>query len=59
VKDGAVRVGDWKAVIGKNKLALYDLKTDIAEANDVAADHADIVERIRAFLAGAVAPEEK
>lgn len=58
-----VRLGDWKGVRqnlfpkGKNKDAkpvikveLYDLKTDLAETKDVAADHPDIVERIEKLM---------
>ncbi|MEX2214647.1 MAG: sulfatase-like hydrolase/transferase [Phycisphaeraceae bacterium] len=56
----AVRHGDWKlhrAGAGgnaKNKAAagkakLYNLKEDIGEANDVAAEHSDIVTRLEAL----------
>lgn len=54
-KDGwaqAVRVGDWKAIrFGlKEPLELYDLKNDIAESNNVAAQHPDIVARVEKYL---------
>jgi arylsulfatase A-like enzyme len=51
----AVRMGDWKAVrFGlKEPLELYDLKTDVAEKNDVAARRPDIVARIEKYLATA------
>ena len=51
----AVRMGDWKAVRLKvgGPLELYDLKTDVGEKHDVAADHADVVAKIEAYLKGA------
>ncbi len=53
----ALRLGDWKGVVqqlmpqGQRaaqpwKMELYNLKDDIAESKDVAADHPDIVARI-------------
>lgn len=50
----AVRMGDWKAVrpVG-GKLELYDLKNDVGEKNDVAAQHPDVVAQIEAYLKGA------
>ncbi len=48
----AIRIGDWKGVrrnAGK-AIELYDLKTDIAEKNDLAAQHADIVARIDSLM---------
>ena len=62
----AVRRGDWKLQLvadgpagkGKNKKAaasgapkLYNLKTDIGEANDVAAAHPDLVKELLAIAA--------
>lgn len=58
-----VRVGDWKALRrnlnpdpkAKNQkpgaVELYDLATDPGEATDVAGQHPDIVERLRAIMA--------
>jgi arylsulfatase A len=54
----AIREGNWKA-IRRNLYTeepldweLYDLSTDISEVNDVAKDHADVVQRLEAaFLA--------
>ncbi len=48
----AVRLGDWKGVrkgIG-SPIELYDLKADIGEAHDVAAEHPDVVERINKIM---------
>ncbi|BDS08378.1 N-acetylgalactosamine-6-sulfatase [Oceaniferula spumae] len=51
----AVRDGNWKAVrrnLLKKKSSpweLYDLATDVHEANNVAADHPDIVKRLEKF----------
>jgi uncharacterized sulfatase len=44
----AARIGDWKGVRSgtAGPWELYDLKTDAAEATDVAAQHADVVNRI-------------
>lgn len=55
-KGGAVRDGRWKLVTsglnkGKNGKSsaweLYDLRVDLAEGNDLAAEHPDVVERLR------------
>ena len=46
--DQAVRMGDWKGVrkgVG-GSIELYDLKADIGEKHDVAADHPDVVGKI-------------
>jgi arylsulfatase A-like enzyme len=47
-----VRHGDWKAVRHglTAPLELYDLKTDIAESHNVAADHPDVVAKILDYL---------
>jgi arylsulfatase A len=52
----AVRLGDWKGVRrnlqqGKTPLELYDLKTDVGESKNVAAEHPDVVKRIEDILA--------
>jgi arylsulfatase A len=51
----AARDGDWKAVrLGTNKpIELYDLKNDVAEARDVAAQNPEVVKRFEAFLKSA------
>ncbi len=52
----AVRIGDWKGVVyGLNKktdpdLELYNLATDVAETKNVAAQHPDIVTKMKAIL---------
>ena len=43
----AVRSGAWKLHLEKGEL--YDLRTDLGEANNVAAAHADEVKRLRAL----------
>jgi arylsulfatase A-like enzyme len=57
----AARIGDWKAVrLGTRKpVELYDLKTDLAEAHDVAAQHSDVVKRFDDFLKTARVDSEK
>lgn len=48
----AVRKGDWKLVYRMHdaKLELYNLKEDISERNDVAAEHPDIVKELATEL---------
>ncbi len=52
----AVRMGDWKGIrlnCDKDRngpLKLYNLKTDIGEAQDVAAEHPEIVQKIAALM---------
>jgi arylsulfatase A-like enzyme len=43
----AIRTGDWKAVRvnPKQPIELYDLKTDVGESKNVAADHPDLVKK--------------
>lgn len=48
----AARKGDWKAVrtaLGK-PLELYDLKTDLGETKDLAAQHPDVVKQFEELL---------
>lgn len=51
----AVRVGKWKLIDRRRSgiQELYDLSVDQGEANDLAADHADIVQRLSEALANA------
>ncbi|HMJ90964.1 MAG TPA: arylsulfatase [Candidatus Acidoferrum sp.] len=50
--DQAVRMDDWKAVRhGTNKpIELYNLKTDIAEERDIAAENPEVVKRFETYL---------
>lgn len=47
-----MRKGDWKLVYRMHdaKLELYNLKEDISERNDVAAEHPDIVKELATEL---------
>jgi len=46
----AVRAGDWKLhFFPKNKIALYNLKDDIAETKNVANVHPDIVQKLKQY----------
>jgi arylsulfatase A len=51
----AVRFGDWKAVRPRvdAPLELYDLKNDIAEKNDIAAERPDVAGKIKEIMASA------
>lgn len=59
--DQAVRMGKWKGIRqGKgNPMQLYDLDVDIAETNDVSANHFDIVQIIEAIMEKTVVPNDK
>ena len=48
----AVRAGDWKAIRSKlgAPLELYNLRDDLGEEHNVAAQHPDVVARIEAYL---------
>jgi arylsulfatase A len=51
----AVRMGDWKAVRHSSDVPfeLYNLRDDIGEKNNVAADHPDIIGKIEKYIATA------
>ena len=51
----AVRMGHWKAVLDSpsGPIQLFDLRTDIAEKHDVAAEHPEVVAKIRDYLKSA------
>lgn len=46
----AVRMDDWKLIVKKGKPFLYNLKTDIHEDNDIALQHPEIVEKMKAII---------
>ena len=46
----AVRMDDWKVVVKKGTPFLYNLKTDIHEDTDIALQHPDVVEKIKAII---------
>ena len=49
----AVRMGDWKGVVkplGGENVELYNLKTDLGEQHNIADDHPEIVNRLRAAI---------
>ena len=56
-----VRWKDWKAIyrIEPDHFELYNLKDDPAEANNVAAEHPELVEQIRGYMAEAHTPNER
>lgn len=49
----AVRVGDWKLIKSKGRTMLYDLKSDVNESRDLAAEKPDVVARLAKIMAGA------
>lgn len=52
-KQKAARKGDWKIVqIGANTPALYNLKTDIGETNNVADKNPDVLKGMKTLLSG-------
>src|SRR5688572_3514609 len=57
----AVRMGDWKAVrpAPKKPLELYNLKTDLSEAVDVAEKHPDVIAKIENYLKTARTESER
>ena len=61
----ALRTGDWKALrtqmvkAPNGPLKLYNLKDDVGETRDVAAQHPDVVKRIEKLLAEAYVPTDR
>lgn len=45
-----VRMGDWKMVVKRGRPYLYDLATDLHEDRDVAAEHPEIVARMKEVI---------
>jgi arylsulfatase A-like enzyme len=56
----AVRMGPWKAVRAAPSapLQLYDLRCELGEERDVAADHPHVVAKIAGYLKTARSPSE-
>jgi arylsulfatase A-like enzyme len=54
----AARWGKWKGLLtaAGDKFELYDLGADQMEKNDVAAQHPDVVKRLREFMAASHTP---
>lgn len=46
----AVRQGDWKLFVHKGKCSLFNLADDIHEDHDVAAQHPEIVEKLKRIV---------
>ncbi|MBD3378464.1 sulfatase-like hydrolase/transferase [candidate division KSB1 bacterium] len=59
--DQAVRLGKWKGIRRgqANDIELYDLSVDIAEENDLAEQHPDIVRQIEKIMQNAMVPSER
>ncbi|MEX2027455.1 MAG: arylsulfatase [Pirellulaceae bacterium] len=57
----ALRQGDWKAVQQPyhTPVRLYNLKSDLGEEHDVAAEHADVVAKMTAIMDAQYAPSER
>jgi arylsulfatase A-like enzyme len=57
----AVRTGDWKAVrlAPGEPLELYNLKTDVSEAVDIAEKHPEVIAKIEKYLATARTESER
>ena len=49
----ALRAGDWKLIKSKGGTMLFNLKSDVNEANDVAVANTDIVQRLSKLMASA------
>jgi hypothetical protein len=47
----AVRSGRWKLLIDGRQFLLFDLKNDFAERNDLAAQHPDLVLKLKQRIA--------
>lgn len=46
----AVRKGPWKGVQTGDQLALFDLRADLGESQDIAAEHPEVVAEIRGVI---------
>jgi arylsulfatase A-like enzyme len=57
----AVRMGDWKGVVqpfGSDNVELFNLKTDLGEQTNIAADHPEVIAKIRAAIKKSHVPSE-
>ena len=45
----AVRSGNWKLVVHKDKIELFDLEKDVSEANDLSSDYPEVVKKLSAL----------
>lgn len=45
-----LRMGDWKMVVQNGNVKLFDLATDVHEDHDVAAQHPDIVKKMKDII---------
>jgi arylsulfatase A-like enzyme len=50
----AVRAGPWKLYLTSNPPTLYDVRSDVGEQREVAAEHPEVVARLQALAARAV-----
>jgi len=48
----AVRSGDWKLVVHRDKVELFDLENDVSESMDLSPQHPDIVLKLRGLYDG-------
>jgi uncharacterized sulfatase len=58
----AVRFGPWKAIrepMGTGRVQLFDLSTDVGEAQDLAASRKDLVERAARYMDEAHVPDPR
>ena len=45
-----VRMGNWKMVVNRGEVHLYDLANDLHEDHDVAAAHPEVVKKMKEFI---------
>jgi arylsulfatase A-like enzyme len=45
----AVRSGDWKLVVHKDRYELFDLGKDVSESTDLSVQHQDVVKKLKAL----------
>lgn len=52
-KGTAVRAGNWKGILTGDRFELFDLRNDVGERNDLAAQHPEVVKQLRGFMESA------